>query len=162
VKGLFGENAEYRFLDDTFPYTDPSLQVEVKVGDQWIEILGGGMTKQSVFKKIWRPRDTTRGRSASGWSDWPIISMELPDIPIALVNRRAREETAAHGTKSSSEQIPAGRSRHFLYRAKNIRAKQLFSISCATSRGLVEEVALIDEYSNDEKSAPTKRAMRIG
>src|SRR6185312_6342744 len=32
VKALFGAEVKYRFLDDTFPYTDPSLQVEVWVG----------------------------------------------------------------------------------------------------------------------------------
>lgn len=52
VKGLFGENIQYRFLDDTFPYTDPSLQVEILVNDQWVEILGGGMPKKSVLKKF--------------------------------------------------------------------------------------------------------------
>jgi len=36
VKGLFGADAKYRFLDDTFPYTDPSLLVEVEVNGQWI------------------------------------------------------------------------------------------------------------------------------
>jgi phenylalanyl-tRNA synthetase alpha chain len=52
VESLFGKEIEYRFLDDTFPYTDPSLQVEVKVGERWIEILGGGMPKKSVLKNF--------------------------------------------------------------------------------------------------------------
>ena len=52
VEGLFGKNVEYKFLEDTFPYTDPSLQIEVKVGDRWIEIMGGGMPKKSVLKNL--------------------------------------------------------------------------------------------------------------
>jgi phenylalanyl-tRNA synthetase alpha chain len=31
VKVLFGPSIQYRFLDDTFPYTDPSLQIEVEI-----------------------------------------------------------------------------------------------------------------------------------
>ena len=49
VRGIFGDNIKYRFNEDTFPYTDPSLEVEVEVNGQWIEILGGGMPKKSVL-----------------------------------------------------------------------------------------------------------------
>ena len=52
VEGVFGKDTEYKFLDDTFPYTDPSLQIEVKINDQWVEIMGGGMPKKSVLKKV--------------------------------------------------------------------------------------------------------------
>ena len=41
VNHLFPQK-EYRFLDDCFPFTQPSLQIEIKQGDSWIEILGGG------------------------------------------------------------------------------------------------------------------------
>ena len=39
TQSIFGENVEYRISDDTFPYTDPSVEIEVKVGDRWLEIL---------------------------------------------------------------------------------------------------------------------------
>ena len=46
VEHVFGKDTEYRFLDDTFPYTDPSLQIEVMINGQWFEIMGGGMPKK--------------------------------------------------------------------------------------------------------------------
>lgn len=39
VQSIFGTDVEYRIGDDTFPYTDPSVEIEVKVGDRWLEIL---------------------------------------------------------------------------------------------------------------------------
>ena len=114
VKTLFGANANYRFLDDTFPYTDPSLQVEVWIGPgepttessdevgpdggRWIEILGGGMTKQSVFKKF----------GVEGYNAWAfgfgldrlaIISMELPDIRLLWSTDERVKKQLHMGTK---------------------------------------------------------------
>ena len=41
---------EYRFLDDSFPYTSPSLQVEVKQEDGWMEVLGGGVIHSKILE----------------------------------------------------------------------------------------------------------------
>ena len=39
VIGLYGKNVEYKISDDTFPYTDPSLELEVKFNDNRLELL---------------------------------------------------------------------------------------------------------------------------
>ena len=38
VERLF-PNSEYRWLDDYFPFTDPSFEMEVKLGDEWLEVI---------------------------------------------------------------------------------------------------------------------------
>lgn len=43
---------EYRFADDYFPFTEPSLEVEVKFGDQWLEILGGGAVHSEIMDNL--------------------------------------------------------------------------------------------------------------
>src|SRR3989344_2566953 len=79
VEGLFGKEVKYRFLDDTFPYTDPSLQIEVELDGKWVEIMGGGMPRKDVLKNF----------GLEGYNGWAfgfglerlaIISMKLPDI----------------------------------------------------------------------------------
>lgn len=52
AKSLYGENVEYRVLDDTFPYTDPSVEIEMKCKDQWIEILGSGVVHPTVLNNL--------------------------------------------------------------------------------------------------------------
>ena len=43
----------YRFEEDYFPFTDPSLQVEVKTEEGWMEVLGGGVIHPKIFGKLW-------------------------------------------------------------------------------------------------------------
>jgi phenylalanyl-tRNA synthetase alpha chain len=52
IETVFGKNTKYRFNKDTFPYTDPSLEVEVMIGEKWVEILGSGVIKGSVLEKL--------------------------------------------------------------------------------------------------------------
>src|SRR5690606_28174500 len=79
VKGLFGDNIEFRFNPDTFPYTNDSLEVEVMINGNWVEILGGGLPKLEVLKNF----------GVEGYNGWAfgfglerlaMIGMELPDI----------------------------------------------------------------------------------
>ena len=49
---VFGPNVKYRLNKDTFPYTDPSLEMEVDVDGKWVEVVGCGVVKGSVLKKL--------------------------------------------------------------------------------------------------------------
>lgn len=49
---LLFPNQEYRFKDDYFPFTEPSLEVEVKFGEQWLEILGGGSVHYEIMENL--------------------------------------------------------------------------------------------------------------
>ncbi|QMU29752.1 PheS-related mystery ligase SrmL [Adhaeribacter radiodurans] len=40
---------EYRFLDDYFPFTTPSIQAEVQDNGQWVEILGAGVIHPQIL-----------------------------------------------------------------------------------------------------------------
>lgn len=53
IKSIFWENVEFRFNVDTFPYTTDSLEVEVKNGDKWLEVLWAGVVKWEVLEKLW-------------------------------------------------------------------------------------------------------------
>lgn len=151
VKGLFGKDAEYRFLDDTFPYTDPSLQVEVDVDGNWIEILGGGMTKQSVFKKF----------GVEGYNAWAfgfglerlaIISMKLPDIRLLWSEdpRVKRQLTLGNPYQEVSKYPSMIRDISFIVDASFV-PNDYFDVIRDLGGSLVEEVSLLDKYENAEK-----------
>ncbi|MFA5889184.1 MAG: hypothetical protein WC857_03055 [Candidatus Paceibacterota bacterium] len=79
VETVFGKEIKYRFSPETFPYTDPSTEVEVEINNEWFEILGSGMPKKEVLKNF----------GIEGYNGWAfgfglerlaIIDMELPDI----------------------------------------------------------------------------------
>lgn len=158
VHALFGADAPFRFLDDTFPYTDPSLQVEVEVNGQWIEILGGGMTKQSVFKKF----------GVEGYNAWAfgfglerlaIISMELPDIRLLWSDDPRVKRQLHMGTKfvEVSKYPPVVRDISFVV-PKSFTPNDYFDLVRDIAGDLVEQVELIDEYENAERFGADKKS----
>ncbi len=157
VEGLFGKGIEYRFLDDTFPYTDPSLQVEVKVGDRWIEILGSGMPKKSVLKKM----------GLEGYNGWAfgfglerlaLISMELPDIRLLWSSdpRVVAQLKLGQKFKEVSKYPAVVRDISFIVN-KDFAPNDYFDLIRETvGEEIIEEVALLDKFESAEKFGADK------
>jgi phenylalanyl-tRNA synthetase alpha chain len=158
VKGVFGSETKYRFLDDTFPYTDPSLQIEIEVDGQWIELNGGGMTKESVFKKF----------GIEGYNAWAfgigldraaIISMELPDIRLLWSDDERVKKQLHMGQKfiEVSKYPPVTRDISFIV-DKGFSPNDYFDLVRDIAGDLVEQMALIDEYENEAKFGADKKS----
>jgi phenylalanyl-tRNA synthetase alpha chain len=158
VKTTFGPETHYRFLDDTFPYTDPSLQIEIEINGQWIELNGGGMTKESVFKKF----------GVEGYNAWAfgigldraaIISMELPDIRLLWSTDERVKKQLHLGQKfvEVSKYPPIIRDISFVV-PKTFSPNDYFDLVRDIAGDLVEQVELIDEYYNDEKFGVDKKS----
>lgn len=49
-KSFFGPEAEIRFRPSFFPFTEPSVEIAMKWGGKWLEMLGGGMVHPNVIK----------------------------------------------------------------------------------------------------------------
>jgi len=152
VKTVFGDNTEYRFNEDVFPYTDPSLEVEVKIGREWVEILGGGMPKKSVLKKM----------GVEGYNGWAfgfgierlaIISMELPDIRLLWSKDKRVTKQFVLGKKFEevSKYPPAPRDISFIVEKEAFVPNNYFDLVRDIADDLVEEVKLIDTYENADK-----------
>lgn len=159
VQGTFGPDVKYRFLEDTFPYTDPSLQVEVEVNGQWVEILGGGMPKKSVLSKF----------DVEGYNGWAfgfglerlaIISMELPDIRL-LWSADERVKKQLHmGQKfvEVSKYPSIVRDISFVVN-KDFAPNVYFDLVRDVVGDLAEEVTLLDEYENEAKFGKDKKKL---
>lgn len=163
VETVFGKNTEYKFLDDTFPYTDPSLQIEVRkstptsgVGEPteasaWVEIMGGGMPKKSVLKKM----------NLEGYNGWAfgfglerlaIISMELPDIRLLWSTDERVKKQLKLGQKFTevSKYPPVVRDISFVVK-NDFEPNNYFDLVRDVVGDLAEEMALIDKYENAAK-----------
>ena len=151
VVGLFGPDIKYRFLDDTFPYTDPSLQVEVDVNGEWVEILGGGMPKKSVMDKM----------GLHGYNGWAfgfglerlaIISMELPDIRLLWSDdeRVKKQLKLGNKYKEVSKFPPIVRDISFIV-DKDFIPNDYFDVIRDIGGDIVEQVELLDKYENVDK-----------
>lgn len=52
ITRLFGTDVKYRFRPHYFPYTEPSLEVDIFHNGRWIELLGAGMVHPEVLKNM--------------------------------------------------------------------------------------------------------------
>lgn len=156
VETIFGKETEYRFLDDTFPYTDPSTQIEVMLNGEWVEILGAGMVKKSVLEKM----------GIEGYNGWAfgfgierlaILSMKLPDIRLLWSDDERVKKQLVLGTeyKEVSKFPPVVRDISFIV-GKDFVPNNFFDLVRETAGDLVEEVSLIDKYENDAKFGADK------
>jgi aminoacyl tRNA synthase complex-interacting multifunctional protein 1 len=50
LKNMFGPNVEVRFRGSYFPFTEPSMEVDVFFRGKWLEVLGCGMVDPNVLK----------------------------------------------------------------------------------------------------------------
>ncbi len=47
---LIGRDVEFRFRTGYFPFVEPGLEVDMKAGDKWLEVVGCGMVHPEVLK----------------------------------------------------------------------------------------------------------------
>lgn len=52
LKSIFGEDVEIRFRPSFFPFTEPSLEVDMKWKGKWLEIAGSGLVHPNVLKTV--------------------------------------------------------------------------------------------------------------
>jgi len=151
VQAAFGKDTKFRFNVDTFPYTDPSLEVEVEINGKWIEILGGGMPRPIVLKEF----------GIEGYNGWAfgfglerlaIISMQLPDIRLLWSDDERVKKQLKLGNKfvEVSKYPPIVRDISFVVKNTFI-PNDYFDLVRETGGELIEEVALVDKYENEKK-----------
>lgn len=160
AKAAFGPEVKYRFNPDTFPYTDPSLEMEIdKDGNgTWVEVLGAGVVKGSVLDNL--------DVDSSIWNGWAfgfglerlaIISMELPDIRLLWSDDARVKKQLALGTKFKevSKYPPVVRDISFIVK-KGFIPNNYFDLVREIAGDLIEQVALLDTYENEEKLGADK------
>ncbi len=52
LRELFGKDVKIRFRPHFFPFTEPSVEADIRWGKGWLEILGAGMVDPNVFESV--------------------------------------------------------------------------------------------------------------
>ncbi len=155
---VFGKDVKYRFNVDNFPYTHPSIEMEVDKKGSWVEVLGSGVVKGSVLEKL--------GVDSSNYTGWAfgfglerlaIISMELPDIRLlwSKDDRVSKQLRLGNIYKEVSKYPPITRDISFIV-SNNFVPNNYFDLIRDLGGSLVEEVRLSDKYENVERFGPDK------
>jgi phenylalanyl-tRNA synthetase alpha chain len=153
AKAVFGPEVKYRLNKDTFPYTDPSLEMEVDINGSWVEVVGCGVVKGSVLEKL-----GVDSKNYTGWAfgfgleRLAISSMELPDIRLLWSEDPRVTKQLKLGQKFAevSKYPPITRDISFVV-ASNFVPNNYFDLIREIGGDLIEQVELLDKYENAEK-----------
>lgn len=74
VRGMFGQGVDLRWVNGFFPFTDPSMELEVQWRGEWLEVLGCGLLQRGVLQ---------RGGVAEGEDGWA-FGMGLERLAMVL------------------------------------------------------------------------------
>lgn len=158
AKAIYGENIEYRFNKDTFPYTDPSLEMEIKIGGDWVEVLGSGVVHAKVLDNLGIDSKIYNGWAFGfGLERLAILSMSLPDIRLLWSEdeRVKRQLVLGNEYKEVSKYPSIVRDISFVVQ-NNFIPNDYFDAIRDIGGDLVEEVKLLDKYENAEKFSADK------
>jgi phenylalanyl-tRNA synthetase alpha chain len=155
AKNIYGADVEYRIAEDTFPFTDPSIDVAIK-GDsgQWLEVLGAGVVHTQVLKNLGIDPVVYNGWAFGfGLERLAMIKMAIPDIRIfwSTDKRITSQFKDLHSKFHEVSKYPmTSRDISFVV-SKNTSLNNYYEIIRGCAGDLVEEVSLTDKYENDEK-----------
>ncbi len=158
AKAVFGQDVKYRFNEDQFPYTDPSLEMEIEKDGKWVEVLGSGVVKGQVLKNLGVDPNLYNGWAFGfGLERLAIASMELPDIRLLWSEdeRVKKQLRLGNKFKEVSKFPPITRDISFVV-DKDFIPNNYFDLIRDIGGNLVEEVRLLDKYENVEKFGPDK------
>ncbi|MFL6593833.1 MAG: phenylalanine--tRNA ligase subunit alpha [Chthoniobacterales bacterium] len=99
LKELLGAETQVRFRPHFFPFTEPSLEVDVKSkalksGEKWLELCGCGMVHPAVFEEVnksrgdlaYDPERYTGFAFGLGMDRLAMILFDIPDIRLFAQN----------------------------------------------------------------------------
>ena len=160
VKAIFGD-IEFRFLVDTFPFTDPSTQVEINWEGNWIEITGAGLVHPNCLKNFGLDPEIYNGWAGTfGLDRVAMIKMGIPDIGILWSNDQritSQFKDINSKYKEVSKYPEISRDISFVI-DKSINLNNYYEIVRDYAENLIEQVKLIDEYEDVEKFGQDRKS----
>jgi len=160
AKGIFGSGIEYKFLDDNFPYTIESLEMDIMFNGNWMEVNGAGLVNPIVMKNFGIDPEVYNGWAFGFGERLSMIKMGIPDIRI-LWSDDPRITGQFKDINSKFKEVskfpPISRDISFVI-DKNINLNNYYEIVRDFAENLIEEVKLIDSYENEEKFGKDKKS----
>jgi len=163
ARALYGADVKYKFLVDHFPYTDPSLEMNIELNGEWVEILGAGIVHPNVIKNLGLDPAVYNGWAFGFGADrLAMIKLHLPDIRLLRstderVVRQLRD--LDHVYEPVSKYPPVVRDISFIVDKATFNINRFYEIAReVVDDELIEEMKLLDEFENDAKFGAGKKS----
>ena len=161
AKSIFGKDIEYKFTVDSFPFTDPSVEMNLKFGNGWMEILGAGLVHIKVLNNFSIDPEVYNGWAFGfGLERLAMVKMNIPDIRVfwsddVRITKQFKDINSKY--KEVSKYPSISRDISFII-DKNINLNNYYEIVRDFAENLIEEVKLIDSYEDDKKFGNDKKS----
>lgn len=76
---LMGNSLKVKWIDEYFPFTDPSFEMEVFFGENWLEVLGCGLIHKKLLENCGKS-DKIGWAFGQGLERLAMILYQIPDI----------------------------------------------------------------------------------
>ena len=158
---LFGP-VEMRWVDEYFPFTHPSFELEILYDNEWMEVLGCGVIHPEILTNAGRSND--RGWAFGlGLERLAMILFNIPDIRLFWSKDERFHKQFRSGEiitfQPYSKYPPCLKDMSF-WLADGFHVNDLNEIVRGVAGDLVEEVKLIDDFTHP-KSGRTSHCYRI-
>jgi len=154
AKSIFGKDIEYKFLVDAFPFTDPSVEMDIKLGGDWMEVVGSGLVHSQVLRNFGLDPEVYNGWAFGfGVDRLAMVKMGIPDIRILWSDdpRITGQFTDINSQYKEVSKYPeTSRDISFVI-DKNVNLNNYYEIVRDFAQNLIEEVKLIDSYEDEKK-----------
>ncbi len=160
-KSIFGNDVKSKFLVDSFPFTDPSVEMSIKFGNQWMEILGAGIVHKQVLKNFGLDPKIYNGWAFGfGIDRLAMVKMGIPDIRIlwsddSRITSQFKDINTQYKEVSKYPEI--SRDISFVIN-KNTSLNNYYEIVRDFAENLIQEVKLIDSYEDEKKFGRDKKS----
>merc|ERR1712032_1364198 len=162
VDAVFGP-VEKRWVDAYFPFTEPSFELEILYKGEWLEVLGCGVMQQDILRLAGRG-EQPGWAFGLGLERLAMVLFDIPDIRLFwsqderfLKQFKAGDLSAKF--KSFSKFPPCNKDVSFLI-SDSFTENNLCETVRVIAGDIVEEVKLIDEFTNPKKGK-TSHCYRI-
>lgn len=155
AQSLYSKDVKYSFIVDHFPYTDPSLEMNIELNGQMVEILGAGIAHPNVIKNLGiDPEKYNAWAFGFGSDRLAMIKQQIPDIRLLYsTDERVTKQLADldHVFQPVSKYPPVTRDISFIVDTSFDLNGYYELIREVAGSEMVEEVKLLDKYENEEK-----------
>ena len=164
AKHLFGSETECRWVDEYFPFTHPSTELEIMYDGEWMEVLGCGVMRPEIL-------EASGIQSSKAWAfglgleRLAMILFNIPDIRLFWSDDsrfwNQFEEKTVTQFQPYSKYPPCFKDVSFwILEEDQYDTQDLLDITRQVAGDLVEEVELVDEFVHP-KTQRTSKCFRI-
>ncbi|GFY90622.1 phenylalanyl-tRNA synthetase class IIc family protein [Actinidia rufa] len=161
ARHLFGA-VEMRWIDTYFPFTNPSFELEIYFQENWLEVLGCGVTEQEILKRSGKTNNVAWAFGL-GLERLAMVLFDIPDIRLFWSTDERFTSQFSKGQlgakfKPFSKFPPCYKDMSFWIN-DSFTENNLCEVVRGIAGDLVEEVRLIDNFTN--KKGMTSHCYRI-